>query len=61
MPLKCALSKCVRRSLYRCELECEYPLPCSGEDLAQALAFPQSVLRGNPESASADATGMERA
>lgn len=61
MRLKCALLKCVRCDLYRGELKCEYPLPCGGTDLAQALAFLQSVLRGNAESTWADATGMERA
>ena len=52
---------CIRCGLYRNELECEYPLPCSDEGLVQALAFLQSELRGNTKSTWADATEMERA
>jgi hypothetical protein len=39
----------------------KYQLSRGGTDIAQALAFLQSVLRGNAGSTWADATGMERA
>ena len=61
MPLKCAWSKSVRRGLCRGELKCEYALPRGGTNRAKALAFLQSVLRGNAEPTWADATGVERA